>query len=207
WKNDQDQQIAETGSDDLISIDDEHIVDEISINAALANQESQAIDGNGLFHTIVSYVPERFWDDQGTLCVTDFAAARLANGRPHHLWRDENGVWTKTEIPFLQGRVGRSKLVFDSFNTAYVVLPDLRIVAASADSQWTDWRLVFDAADVSIFGEVAIDRQRVKFDDVLSVLYREALDGDNPAPVRLVDFQLGSRAPHQPKANNLLLTP
>ncbi len=189
WQNSAGAIIGRTGTGDMIGLGDEHLVAEISINAALINQETQRIDSEGRFHTVVSYVPEPYWDDG---CVSDFTAGRVAHAMPVHFWRDIDGVWHSKQIPFLQGDVGRAKVVFDSQDNVYVVLPDLRIVAASAAMQWQDWRLVYDAAAISIDGEVIIDSQRAAAVNILSVIYQEANDGVSASALRIADFQLGT---------------
>jgi len=192
WQNNTGNLIGVTGTSDLIHIDDDHILDPISVDNGLINQETQAIDNEGRFHTIFSYVPQYILDTWDTPCVTDLVNERTEFAQPHHLWRDSSGTWHKYEIPFIQGAIGRSKLVFDTFDNAYLVMPDLRILAASKVSGWTDWQLVFDAANISIDGEIIVDRQRVKTDNILSIMYQEANDRVQPSALRLIEFQLSS---------------
>lgn len=87
--------------------------------------------------------------------------------------------------------VGRSQIVLDSADNAYVVLPFVRIVTASKSSGWTDWTLAFDgvAAGLNAFGEVTVDRARVD-SGVLSVLYQVKSTGTTPSAVHLIDFNL-----------------
>lgn len=75
---------------------------------------------------IISYVPGRF-----TQCVTDFTAQRKAYSRTFHLTRDAAGKWRKVEIPVPNEAFGRSRIVFDKADNAYVIMPFGRIVAAS----------------------------------------------------------------------------
>ena len=91
-----------------------------------------------------------------------------------------------------------------------MVLPDARIVAASAAGGWTDWELVFAADDVEAVSELVIDRRRLREDGVLTVAYQEPpadpplCRGSTSSPVcasafRLASFALGSDAPDAPK--------
>ena len=110
--------------------------------------------------------------------------------RAFHLTRNAQGAWTKFEIPVALNAFGRSQIVLDAANNAYVVLPFGRIVSASAASGWTDWTVQFDAASLGAFGEVVVDRDRVATDGVLSILYQRSSTGTTPSPIRVIDFRL-----------------
>jgi hypothetical protein len=107
-----------------------------------------------------------------------------------HLTRNAQGQWRKIEIPVALDAFGRSQIVLDSADNAYVVLPFGRIVTASQASGWTDWTLRFDAATLGAFGEVVIDRSRVESDGVLSIMYQRSSSGTTPSPIRVVDVQI-----------------
>jgi hypothetical protein len=95
------------------------------------------------------------------------------------------------EIPVPLNAMGRSQLVLDAADNAYVVLPYGRIVTASKASGYTDWTVRFDAAGLNAFGEVVVDRTRVESDGVLSIMYQRSSGGSTPSPIRVVDFRLG----------------
>lgn len=191
WRNSGGEIIGRTGTSNLIELNDDHIVAEISINSGLINQETQAIDSAGRFHAIVSHVPTEHWGVNE--CVDDFVTIREEYAYPYHYWRDNDGTWHEMQLPFPQGAVGRGKLLFDRHDTAYFVLPDLRIVAATAAMAWQDWRLVHAPDGLSIDGELIIDRQRVADEAVLSVIYQEANDHFLPSALRIADFKIGRR--------------
>lgn len=168
------------------------------------NQESQTIDSQGQIHTIISYVPgvhSRWSQDVAPLtdrttgrftqCVSNYETGRPAYARPFHVFRSTNGTFTKMEIPFAINSVGRSQIVLDGADNAYVVLPYVRVVTASKASGWTDWTLVYDgvAQGLNAFGEVTVDRARVP-NGVLSVLYQQNSTGTTPSAVKLIDFKL-----------------
>jgi hypothetical protein len=193
WRNDSGQAVATTGGDDLVAVDDPGlVVDPIDGNHALMNQESQAVDAAGNPHVVISYVPGRF-----TQCVTDFTAQRKAYSRAFHLTRDAAGKWRKVEIPVPNEAFGRSRIVFDKADNAYLVMPFGRIVAASKASGWTDWKLLFDGTHfqdgrtLNAFGEVLVDDSRIGADGVLSVMYQHKSTGTTPSPIRVIDFKLG----------------
>jgi BNR repeat-containing family member len=187
WRNGAGTVVGTTGGATLVSIDSPgHVIDPLDVDRALMNQESQAVDAAGRPHVIISYVPTA-----ALPCVTSYAAQRTQLARTFHLHRDAAGAWHKTEIPVAPNATGRSRLVFDRRDNAYVVMPFGRIVAASARSGWTDWSSLFDAGGLNCFGEVVVDYPRVTSSGVLSVLYQEASTGTTPSPIHVIDFRLG----------------
>jgi hypothetical protein len=186
WHNDAGQLVATTGSAALVAVGSPGLViDPLSVDHALINQESLTADSTGTPHVIISYVPGRF-----TQCVSDFVAQRRSFGRAFHLTRNAQGQWRKIEIPVALNAFGRSQIVLDSADNAYVVLPFGRIVTASQASGWTDWTLRFDAAALGAFGEVVVDRSRIASDGVLSILYQRSSSGTTPSPIHVLDVQI-----------------
>ncbi len=170
-----------------------HVVDPLDVNHALINQEAQAVDSAGRVHVLISYVPGRF-----TQCVTDFTAQRISSAYPFHLVQLAAGSadapaprWRKIELPERVGAFGRTRLVLAANDDAYAVLPDGRILAASAASTWTDWIRVYDGAAIDAFGECVVDASRSRSDGLLSVLSQEPSTGTTPSPVHVTDFRLG----------------
>jgi hypothetical protein len=186
WRNNAGQLVGTTGGQ-LVSVTSPGlVVDPLSVDHGLINQESQAVDASGQPHAIISYVPGRF-----TQCVTSYQNDRRAYARPFHVWRDGSGTWRKMEIPVPVNAVGRSRIVFDRSDNVYVVMPYGRIVSASKASNWTDWTVVFNAQGLNVFGEVVVDEARVMSENVLSILYQQASSGTTPSPIRVIDFRLG----------------
>jgi hypothetical protein len=202
WLNNDGQRIAETGlaaDNDRISVSDPHVVVPIPINVGLINQETQAFDRNGRLHVMTS----RFNDeDLAKLggCHTDTYGQRAQFARPYHHWRSADGTWHTLQLPYYSGSSGRTKLLFDRHDNAFVVLPDARIVAATAERGWSDWRLVFAAADVDNVSELIYDRARLERDGVLSVAYQEtSATTDAPSAFRVADFRLDTGRMDQAK--------
>lgn len=165
-----------------IAVNQSLVVDPLDPNHGLMNQESQAIDSTGTPHVIISYVPGRF-----TQCVTSYAADRTRWARTFHLTRTATGSWTKREIPIPPNATGRTRIVFDGSDNAYLIMPFGKIVAASKASGWTDWTTLFDRPSMNVFGEVNVDLAS----GVLSVLYQQRSSGTTPSPIRVADFRLG----------------
>ncbi|KOX15639.1 BNR repeat-containing protein [Nocardiopsis sp. NRRL B-16309] len=186
WHTDDGSVAAVTGTSHRVSVDTPgHVVDPLPLNYALMNQESQAVDNAGRPHVLISYRPGRFGH-----CSNDFVRDRRNEGYVFHVHQDSAGQWHKMEIPERLQAFGRSRLVMTEDDTAYVVMPFGRIMAATAASGWTDWTMVHDGSGIDSFGEVLVDESRVAAEGVLSILYQEA--GDRPSsPIRVADFQLG----------------
>lgn len=179
-------QLAGTTGNSPIAVSPNLVVDPLDPNHGLMNQESQAIDSTGEPHVVISYVPGRF-----TQCVTNYAADRTRWARTFHVFRGANGSWTKREVPVPPNATGRTRIVFDRADNAYLVMPFGRIVSASKASGWTDWTLVFDRPSMNAFGEVNVDYSRLPGEGVLSVLYQQRSTGTTPSPIRVADFRLG----------------
>lgn len=197
WRNDAGQVIGRTGTADVITTDDPHVVVPVDVTAGMINQESQAVDSAGRLHVLTSQLDDEALAAVGGCLSGDYYAQRAAHAHPVHHWRDTDG-WHSTTLPVPLGTGGRSQLVFGVDDTAYVVLPDGRLAAASAADDWQTWRIVFTAADVDSISEQSLDRRRLAHDGVLSVLRQGtgvprhahsplvvadfALSGDGPAP-------------------------
>jgi BNR repeat-containing family member/Domain of unknown function DUF11 len=212
WHNNAGALVATTTTGDtsgtITPFTDGIVVAPIGINKGLINQETQAYDSAGRLHVVTSRVPDELIAGN---CVGDFYPERAANATPYHHWRDAGGAWHTLRLPFRSGSSGRTKLAFDAADNAYVVLPDARIAAASAASGWTDWEVVFEAADVDVVSELILDRRRLREDGVLTVAYQvppgdpalcsgSAGSPDCVSAFRLASFALGSAAPDAPKA-------
>ncbi|EJD44093.1 hypothetical protein AURDEDRAFT_65740 [Auricularia subglabra TFB-10046 SS5] len=184
WFNSAGRKIGATGSSPIGISTPGIIVDPLNPDHALINQESQATDSQNQPHIIISYVPGRFGQ-----CVSSYQAGRTAHGYPFHVFRSASGRWTKKEIPLPIGSVGRSQIFLDPQDNVYVVLPFVRVMAATKASNWTDWKLVFDGkSSLNVFGEVTLDRRRLESERVVSILVQEKSRGSSSA-VRVVDLK------------------
>jgi hypothetical protein len=184
WRNGGGQAVAVTGSDVLVSVHSPGLVaDPLDVDHALINQECLAVDSAGQPHIVISYVVPP---------VTDYVADRRAQGRVFHLYRDAGGRWHKTEIPVPLHAFGRSQLVLDPADNAYLVMPHGRVVTASAGQRWLDWTLRFDGAGLDAFGEVLVDGAGLAGDGVLSVMYQRNSTGRRPSPLCVADFAVNA---------------
>ncbi|MEU9207225.1 BNR repeat-containing protein [Streptomyces sp. NPDC048415] len=188
WRSDAGALVATTGSADTVAVTDSGLViDSLDPDHSLMNQESQATDSTGLPHAIISYVPGRFGQ-----CTTNYVTDRTNNGRAFHVRKNASGTWTKTEIPIALNSSQRTKLVLDTYDNAYAIMPFGRIAGASKASGYTDWKLLYDGSGLNAFGEVVIDEMRVSQDGTLSVMYQEKSSGTTPSALHVTDFRLPS---------------
>ncbi|RKN34970.1 BNR repeat-containing protein [Streptomyces hoynatensis] len=186
WLNAAGAAVGTTGGSPVSVSSPGLVVDPLSPDHALMNQESQGVDSAGRPHALISYVPGRFGQ-----CVPGYVAGRIAYARPFHVWRDSAGAWHKTELPFPLESSQRSQLAFDAYDNAYAVLPYGRIAAASAAGSWSDWTMLYDGRSaLNAFGEVVIDQTRLAADGVLSILYQERSSGTTPSALHVLDFAL-----------------
>nr|GAT53727.1 predicted protein [Mycena chlorophos] len=163
------------------------IIDSLDADHALMNQESQTVDSQGFLHAIISYVPGRF-----TQCVENYETGRVEWAHAFHLYQAPNGSFIKFEIPWFLDSVGRSQIVLDNEDNAYVFMPYLRVVTASKASGYLDWTSVYNGTvdGLNVFEEITLDRARVS-EGLVSVLYQEnSTTGTAPSAVHVIDFKL-----------------
>ncbi|KAF8315165.1 hypothetical protein DL93DRAFT_2057493 [Clavulina sp. PMI_390] len=186
WYNNAKTQVGTAGSNPINVNTAGIIVDSLDANHALMNQESQTSDSTGQPHIIISYVPGRF-----TQCVSSYETGRVEYGRAFHLYRNSTNLWTKFEIPLDLDSVGRSQIVLDSSDNAFVFFPYGRVMSASKSTSWTDWTEVFTGSGMNIFGEIAIDRSRALSSSIVGILYQKNSTGTTPSAVGVSHFTLG----------------
>lgn len=127
WRNNAGAQVARTGSATQVAVDSVGlVVDPLTVDHGLINQESEATDSLGNPHVIISYVPGRF-----TQCVSSYVTQRRSSGRALHLTRNAQGVWTKLEIPVALNAFGRSQILYQRSSSGTTPSPirviDLRL--------------------------------------------------------------------------------
>lgn len=185
WKNNGGATVADTRAGTTAGVASPGlVVDPLPIGRDMMNQETQVTDHRNLIHAVVSYVPERFQ----TACANDRSQAQ-----PHHLWRDGAGRWTKDEIrpggkDVNQG-YDRSKAFVDAADNLYVLLPDLRLLGASAATDWTDWQLLWDGRSRGNYGEAIIDYNLTRVADGVSVVYMKDTSGTT-GELHVLDLKL-----------------
>jgi hypothetical protein len=187
WKNNAGTTVADTKAGTSAGVGSPGlVVDPLPIGRDMMNQETQVTDHRNLIHAVISYVPERYQ----TTCANDRSQAQ-----PHHLWRDADGKWTKTEIlpggkDVNQG-YDRAKAFVDAGDNLYVLLPDLRLLGAVAASGWTDWQLLWDGKSCGNYGEAIIDYNLTRVTNGVSILYMKDTSSST-GELHVLDLKLGS---------------
>jgi hypothetical protein len=161
------------------------VIDALPVGRDMMNQETQVTDHRDNLHVIVSYVPDPYQPG----CATDRTQAQ-----PFHLWRDSTGTWTKTQIR-LGGKdvnqgYDRTKVFVDASDNLYVLMPDLRLLAASVTTRWTDWTLLWDGSNLGNYGEAIIDYNLTRTAPAVSVLYMKDTSGST-GELHVLDLKLG----------------
>jgi hypothetical protein len=164
WKNNTGNMVATTGLSYVTKNSPGIKVWTINQNRGLINQEHIAIDATGRIHVLLSHMPDAQAAD------TDFTSARTKS-QFFDYWRSTGGTWSKIAMGLPVVASFRGKLAISSSNNVYAVLPDLRIAAASAASNFGSWT-VLNAADLGrFFSDPLIDTARLVAEDKLTVFY------------------------------------
>ncbi len=190
-----------TGDPSTIKLDSQGVtVVTLDRYYGLMNQITQAVDPQGRIHTVMFHcTPETYqgytWSTWGP------EGAR----RYFHYWRDSQGIWHRNELP---GYVGsRPKLFIRSSGDAFLIYQsrrtenptdggiyfidgDLTISAATAQSRWTDWQIIYVEPGLFL-NEMLGDPYRFEQEDVLSVMVQESpTSAGQSTPLRIIDFSL-----------------
>lgn len=175
----------------------------ITLDTAMGtmNQQSQAIDSQGRVHTVMYHCTGNVGSIFGT----------VGDRRYYHHWRDSGNVWHETILPFNSGDVNtyvgsRPKLFFRPNGDAYLIYQawqsvnlsdaatnllygNLVVAAATAATEWTDWRIVHVESG-PFMGEALGDPFRFA-EGVLSVMAQQSPTSvGQSTPLRVLDFQL-----------------
>jgi hypothetical protein len=177
---------------------------DIGRNHSLINTQSQAVDSRGRIHTVMWHTTDE------TIKAAKMKPEHVLEcwGPPdarryHHYWRDDDGTWRHTELPWQSGTV--PKLFMDKDDNAYLVYGatnrymikvhdedhNCTIAAASAKSKWTDWKVIH-VDKGNYISDVLGDLYRWKQEGVLSVMVQEIPKEDGaPAALKILDFSFG----------------
>jgi hypothetical protein len=183
WLNNQGKVLAEPphiGSPGIKVVD-------ISRAYSLINSQSQAVDSKGRIHTVMWHTT----DETLEAAKTKPGKSQECWGPPdarryHHYWRDKNGTWQHTELPWVAGNI--PKLFMDKNDNAYLIYGgakqgtlmklhnvdhNLTIAAATANSNWTDWEIIH-VEKGPFFSDMLGDLYRWKKEGVLSVIVQDS---------------------------------
>lgn len=169
----------------------------------LMNTHGQAIDSKGRVHVVMWHCTEESLKAAGVKPGQQRWGPPEAR-RYHHYRRDTNGKWDRRELP---GPVGsRPKIFIDKDDNALIIFAtrprdpknadarplrrgDLIIAAASAASEWTDWKIIH-VEKGPFLNEMLGDPYRWKNEEILSVMAQNSPSKPHdPTPLRILDFK------------------
>jgi hypothetical protein len=190
WQNDSGRTIGTAGSDPMRVDSPGLTAAAIPYHWGIMNQVAQTVDRSGRVHVLLWQNPP----DAPT------AAKDVNDWRYLHYWREASGRWRSRQLPFC-GR--KPSMVVDDDGRLFVVFTQpvdrtyhgndpggpLRLAAASADGDWSDWHEVAVSTGAFV-GEPRIDRTRWQQERVLSV-YAQAAPSAPGRPSALHVMDLG----------------
>jgi hypothetical protein len=175
----------------------------------LMNTHGQAIDSQGRVHVVMWHCTDRSLQAAGSR-PGEHRWGPPAARRYHHYWRDATGAWQHRELPWVAG--DRPKLFMDRDDNACLLhaaryestkmgkdtsfaAGDLVIAVATANSKWTDWRIVY-VEKGPFLNEMLGDPYRWKQEGILSVMVQESpKEAHEATPLRILDFSFEDSFP------------
>jgi hypothetical protein len=156
--------------------------------APLVMLGGQYMDSKNRPHQIVWHIPDRAEIPDPEVLDSPWGR-KIA--RYHHYWRDDDGDWQRNVLPMKVGN--RAKILLDANDNAYVIYmanrsneanlgislkkSDLVIATASAESHWTDWKIIHREPG-PFLSQATFDHTRWNKDEVLSVYVQDSSDSD-----------------------------
>ncbi len=198
WRNNAGQTLTEPAHVNSPGITVAHIGRE----HGLMNTHGQAVDSQGRVHVVMWHCT----DESIRAAGSEPGQHRWGpprGRRYHHYWRDRDGHWHHTELPWIPG--SRPKIFVDRYDNAYMIYGareqasepeekarplkgDLVIVGATSDSKWTDWKVLHRESGPFV-NEMLGDLYRWKADGILSVMVQESPENKHDATaLRILDF-------------------
>ncbi len=210
WKNNAGTVIARTAPGKAatsINIDSPGlIVVPVSIHQGLLNNQGQAIDNKGRVHVIMSYTTPESSRAAGLPWPNKATWGAVAALRYHHYFRQSDGTWKETELPWVAG--GRGWMGFDKNDNAYFVYPgrigaipledksdlyyvgSLTVATATAKNNYEDWHVAY-IEQGPFLSEFRGDSARLKNESVLSLLAQRAAEhGVFSSSLSVVDLKI-----------------
>jgi hypothetical protein len=180
WKNNTGTTIAQTGTGDLVNVNDAGLkVASVDENNGLTNCSGGMYAlGSGVVHTVDIEADTFIWYGG-------------ANQRFYHHWRDSAGVWHTSALNF-SGSCPQVAATASAVYIAYVNYGKVCVAKATAANNFNDWQLIHTTG-AKLYGDgVAIDPGRFATSNVLSIFDQESpsLSG-NPTPIHQLDYQVG----------------
>ncbi len=179
----------------------------INRDKGLMNTHGQEVDSKGRVHVVMWHTVDPIEADPESGKLKS-RWGEPSDRRYHHYFRDTCGTWQHRILPGIVGT--RPKVFVDEEDNLIVIngTPrvqgtmdqgiyftggDLVIASASAESKWTDWKIIH--VEKGPFGnEMLGDVPRFKKDGILSVMVQDVSEESRaPSPLRVIDFTFGKK--------------
>ncbi|MCF7222326.1 BNR repeat-containing protein [Marilutibacter chinensis] len=186
-----------------------HVAYPIAYNRGYMNTTTQTVDSKGRVHVVAWRLP-----DDGS----PSNPVNLNDWRYFHYWRDTDGTWTETQLPFF-GR--KPQLVLDDSGRMHVVFGSgsdlnyqpvdpgatLTIATSTEAGGWSDWTIAEGVTGRTYHGEVLLDMGRWYAEGVLTAYYQQkpGIAGAGSS-LRAIDFIPAGGDGLPPPANRIELT-
>ena len=179
----------------------------ISRQHGLMNTHGQAVDSQGRVHVVMWHCTDESLSAVGSAPGAERWGPPKAR-RYHHYWRERDGRWHHTELPWQAGN--RPKVFIDEHDNVYVIYStkrgsdrladghlhvagDLVIAGATRASHWTDWRIL-RREEGPFVNEMLGDVARWKAEGVLSIMVQESPSRAHEATaLRILDYTVADR--------------
>ncbi len=200
WLNNAGETLAEPANVNSPGI----TVASISRLHGLMNTHGQAIDSKGRIHVVMWHCTDETLAEAGSKPGEERWGPPEAR-RYHHYWRDAEGRWHHTQLPWVAGN--RPKVFLDQDDNACVIYAvpsepadladghlhrrgDLVIVGANAASNWEDWKILHREVGPFV-NEMLADPYRWKQESVLSIMVQESPSSAHEStPLRILDYAI-----------------
>lgn len=182
------------------------VVVPISRKQGMINTQAQSVDSQGRVHIVMSHVTPESVRAAGLTWPSKAVWGAPAALRYHHYWRQKDGSWKHTELPFVAG--ARGWLGFDAQDNAYFVYlsradkpsdldvtdpyfsGDLTVAFATAKGNYSDWRLAYEKSGPYV-SEFRGDVNRLRQEGVLSIMAQRQSPADIfTSELSVVDLKL-----------------
>ncbi|MCB0687334.1 MAG: BNR repeat-containing protein [Saprospiraceae bacterium] len=171
------------------------VVVAIGRDYGLMNTHGQTIDYQGRVHVVMWHCTDASLEAAGSVAGEERWGPPLAR-RYHHYWRDLQGEWQHTELPFIAGN--RPKIFVDENARLYVIfshrdaqkqMGDLVIATADPENSWKTWEIIYEQSGPFV-NEMLADFYRWKHEEILSIIVQEfPQKSHDPTPLKVLDFK------------------
>jgi len=171
----------------------------------MINTQAQAVDSHERVHVVVWRCTDESIAEAARLGYTGtYRWGHPYARRYHHYWRDTDGAWRHHEMQWVAGN--RPKMFIRPNGDAFLIYSasrkpenmwadavqfidgDLKIAAANADSNWTDWQVIH-TEEGPFVNEMLADPVRFQQEGILSVMVQQSpSESGQSTPLRIVDF-------------------